>query len=146
MERFKIFCAVHLMIIKDNKILLQRRNNPNKYGYMKLGMPSGHLEANENVREAMVREVKEELNINLIDFELVNIMNINGEDGVYDGYFFICNNYDGTINNNELENASSLEWHSIDEPIEDLLPYQQYALEKFKENQSLIFTMYGWDK
>ena len=47
-ERFKIACAVHFIIIKDGKILLQRRNNPNKYGYGMLGMPAGHLEANEN--------------------------------------------------------------------------------------------------
>ena len=51
-DKFKIFCAVHLILIKDGKILLQRRNNPNKHGYGMLGMPAGHLEANENVYDA----------------------------------------------------------------------------------------------
>ena len=146
MERFKIYCAVHLMIIKDSKILLQRRINPNKYGYLKLGIPAGHLEENENPLEAMIREAKEELNIDLIDFELVQIMNVNGGTGVYDSYFFICNDYKGTITNNEKDDSKELEWHSIDEPIEDLMDYQQYALDIYKKNPSLTFTMFGWDK
>ena len=146
MERFKILCAVHLMIIKDDKILLQRRINPNKYGYLKLGMPAAHLEANENVVEAMVREAKEELNIDLTDFEVVQIMNINGDTGVYDGYFFVCKSYQGTITNNEEDNSKALEWHSINEPIPNLMDYQQYAIDMYKKNKTLSFTMYGWNK
>lgn len=144
MERFKICCAVHLLIIKDGKILLQRRNNPNKHGYLKLGIPAGHLEPNENVNEAIVREAKEELNIDLKDFELVQIMNLNGDTDVYDAYFYLCKEYDGEIVNNEEENAKTIEWHSLDEPLEDLIEYEKYALDKFKENQKLSFTMFGW--
>ena len=43
-ERFKIACAVHLILIKNGKILLQRRGNPNKYGYGMLGMPAGQIQ------------------------------------------------------------------------------------------------------
>ena len=146
MERFKILCGVHLILIKDGKILLQKRSNPNKYGYMKLGLPAGHLEANENVVEAMKREAKEELNIELIDLELVQIMNVKGVTDVYDAYFFICNNYSGEIKNTDKENSKELEWHSIDKPIDNFLDYQQYALNKYKENPKLSFTLFGCDK
>ena len=144
MERFKICCAVHLMIIKDGKILLQRRNNPNKHAYLKLGMPAGHLDPNENVIDAIKREAKEELNIELKDFELVQIMNLNGDTDVYDAYFFVCRDYNGEIINNEEDEAKSIEWVSINEPIEDLIDYQKYALDKYLENPNFSFTMYGW--
>ena len=144
MERFKICCAVHLMIIKDGKILLQRRNNPNKHAYLKLGMPAGHLDPNENVIDAIKREAKEELNIELKDFELVQIMNLNGDTDVYDAYFFVCRDYNGEIINNEEDEAKSIEWVSINEPIEDLINYQKYALDKYLENPNFSFTMYGW--
>ena len=109
-------------------------------------MPAGHLEPNENVCEAIVREAKEELNIDLKDFELVQIMNLNGDTDVYDAYFFICKDYDGEITNMEEDMAKTLEWHSINEPINDLMEYEQYALEKYIENPNLSFTMFGWDK
>ena len=112
--------------------------------YGKLVIPSGHLKAGENVVEAMKREAKEELDIELKDFELVQIMNVNGFSDVYDCYFFVCKDYDGEIKNNEKEVTKKLEWYPIDKPIEGLLEYMQYALDKYLENNRLTFTMFGW--
>lgn len=144
-ERFKIACAVHLILIKDDKILLQRRNNPNKHGYGMLGMPAGHLEANENVYDAFKREMKEELGIDVTSCEIVQIMNLNGDTDVYDAYFFTCD-YSGIIKNNESDNVKLLEWVDINSDIEGLMPYQKYALSKYLESTDNKFTLYGWDK
>ena len=146
MERFKVCVAVHLLLIKDGKILLERSVKPYKDYYMKLVIPSGHLKEGENVEEAMIREAKEELGIELKEFELVQIMNVNGFSDVYDCYFFLCKNYEGEIRNNEPEYTKELEWHSLNKPIESIMDYQGYALEKYKENPKLSLTLYGWDK
>ncbi len=143
-ERFKICCAVHLILIRDKKILLQRRCNPNKYGYGMLGMPSGHLEKGENVYDALKREMNEELGIEITSCEIVQIMNLNGDTDVYDAYFFVCE-YKGQIENKEEDNTKSLEWHDINSDIENLMPYQKYALSKYLENSNNKFTIYGWD-
>lgn len=143
MERFKVCLAVHLLIIKDNKILLQRRNNPNKYAYRKLAMPAGHLEAGENPDEALIREMKEELGIDLKDFELVQVMSLNGDTGVYDSYFYLCKDYDGEIRNMEPENIETVDWYDMSEPLEDLIPYEKYALEKYLDGKQ-PFTKFGW--
>ena len=66
--------------------------------------------------------------------------------GVYDSYFFLCKDYDGEITNNEPDESKTLEWHPINEPIENLMDYQQYALAKYIENPNLSFTMFGWNK
>ena len=146
MGRFKVCVAVHLLLIKDGKILLERSVKPYKDYYMKLVIPSGHLKEGENVEEAMIREAKEELGIEVKELELVQIMNVNGFSDVYDCYFFLCKDYAGEIRNNEPEYAKELEWHSLDKPIENMMDYQGYALEKYLENPKLSLTLYGWDK
>lgn len=143
-ERFKIACSVHLILIKDGKILLQRRNNPNKYGYGMLGMPAGHLEENENVYDAFKREMKEELDIDVVNCKIVQVMNLKGDTDIYDAYFFVCD-YIGEIRNNEENNTKSLEWIDINSDIEGLMPYQKYALSKYMESNDNKFTIYGWD-
>ena len=143
-ERFKIACSVHLILIKDGKILLQRRNNPNKYGYGMLGMPAGYLEASENVYDAFKREMKEELDIDVFNSKIVQVMNLKGDTDIYDAYFFICD-YNGEIRNNEENNTKSLEWIDINSDIEGLMPYQKYALSKYMESNDNKFTIYGWD-
>lgn len=142
-ERFKIACAVHLILIKNGKILLQRRGNPNKYGYGMLGMPAGHLEPNENVYDALKREMKEELNIDVTSSQIVQVMNLKSDTEVYDAYFFVCE-YTGEIKNMEEENIKSLEWMDINSDIENLLLYQKYALSKYLESEDNKFTTYGW--
>ncbi len=144
MDRYKIYCAVHLIMIKDNKILLQRRNNPNKYGYGMLGMPAGHLEENENVYDALKREMKEELDIDITNSKIVQVMNLKGETDTYDAYFFNCD-FNGEIKNMEEDNSKSLEWIDINSDLKDLIPYEKYALEKYLESEDNKFTIYGWD-
>ena len=142
-ERLKICVAVHLFIIKDGKILLQRRNNPNKHAYLKLGIPAGHLERGENVDDAIVREAKEELGIELTDYELVQIMNLNGDTDIYDAYFYVCKGYSGKIVNMEADEAKTLEWHDLSGSLEDLIPYEKYALDQYLAGGNW-FTKFGW--
>ena len=63
-QRFRITTAVYIILIKNGKILLSLREGT---GYMDgmYGLPSGHLEANESIADACIREIKEEININV---------------------------------------------------------------------------------
>ena len=142
-DRFKICCAAHLIMIKDGKLLVQKRNNPNKYGYGQLGMPAGHLEPNENIYDTFKREMKEELGIDVTSCEVVQVMNLKGETDIYDAYFFTCE-YTGEITNMEEENSKSLEWVDINSDMEGVMPYQKYALSKYLEGKEK-FTVYGWE-
>jgi len=64
MERFTLKVAVYVILVKEDKILLSRRFNT---GWQdgNYGLPSGHLESNEMVVEAVLRETAEEIGIKL---------------------------------------------------------------------------------
>ena len=62
MERIKLLVAVHLILIENNKILLQRRYNTG-YEDGNYGFVSGHIDGGESVIHAMKREAMEEAGI-----------------------------------------------------------------------------------
>ena len=63
-ERFKSTVCVDLIIEKDSKILLMKRKNTG-YNDLEYELPGGHLEKDEDLIDAMIREAKEELLIDL---------------------------------------------------------------------------------
>ena len=64
MERFKIITAVHLILIENERVLLQRRYNTG-YEDGKYSVVAGHVEENEDVITAMQREALEEIGIRI---------------------------------------------------------------------------------
>ena len=72
-ERHKIVAAVYAIIIKNGKILLSLRENT---GFMDdwYSLVAGHVEADETVDEAMLREAKEEANIVVKSMKLGTVM------------------------------------------------------------------------
>ena len=55
------FIGAHLMLIQNNKILLQKRKGGHLDGWY--SPVSGHVDKGENIIEALVREAKEEADI-----------------------------------------------------------------------------------
>ncbi len=53
--------AVDGIILKDDKVLLVKQSKPPFFGYWSL--PGGHVEYGETVEEAVIREMKEELGV-----------------------------------------------------------------------------------
>jgi len=67
----KFRCAVHLILINQNKILVQKRKGTKLWpGYY--GLPAWHIEICENQYEALIREVKEELGIEIKIKDIIN--------------------------------------------------------------------------
>lgn len=62
------FRSVHIWIINDDKELLLQRRSPNKTTYPNLWAVSvsGHVSAGETSMDAVLREIKEELGIDII--------------------------------------------------------------------------------
>ena len=128
-------------IIKNNKILLQKRSDNGMWA-----LHGGALELGETFLEALKREVKEELNIKVLNPVLINIYSgenchfkYPNDDEVYvTSCIYLVQDFEGEI---EVDNNEVLEvkWFSIDdipeniykpdiEPIKDLIAYYKKSL------------------
>lgn len=137
MEREQFLSAVYLVIKnKSNEILLQRRQGTKLWpGF--LALPAGHIDANENPYEAIIREAKEELDIS------IDIKNITDTFVVcrhnkslmpyYDIYFEISN-YEGDIKINEPSKCSELVWHDINNLPNDMIDFEIEAIKNNLNN------------
>ncbi len=65
MEKKVVDVAVAIITNKDNQVLLTRRNNSQSFAGM-WEFPGGKVEANESFKEAVIREVFEELNVDIL--------------------------------------------------------------------------------
>lgn len=121
-ERFKLAVAVYIILIENNKILLQQRAGTN---YMNgfYGVPSGHLEEKEGCLNATVREIKEEtdLDINKEDLVLKYVSNrINNEE--YVCLFYVPLKYTGTPKIMEPHKCTDLRFFDLDNLPDNIVP------------------------
>lgn len=62
----KFYVAVHTIITNnEGKLLITKRAEDNDYMPLKWDIPGGTIEEGETVREALIREVMEETNLNI---------------------------------------------------------------------------------
>lgn len=103
-------------IIKNNKILLQKRTDNGKWA-----LNGGGLELGETFREALNREIKEELGIKMVKPKLVNIYSGNDMHVIYpngDEVFailaiYIAEEYEGEIKLDYNE-VAEIAWFELD--------------------------------
>lgn len=131
MEREKFLSAIYLIIKNsDDELLLQRRQGTKLWpGF--LALPAGHIDEGENAYDALVREAKEELGIDVSVKDIVDTFVVNRKNKslppYYDVYFEISK-YDGEIKIGEPEKCSELVWCSIDTLPDDMIDFEKEAI------------------
>ena len=129
-EMFK--SAVHMLIMDNGKVLLQKRKGSKLWpGYYAL--PAGHIDEGENQYDALVREAKEELDIEIdpkdIEKNYVvlrrNFFEIDGKKlEPYIDYYFEISKYQGTPRIAELDKCDELVWADINNLPEPFVNYE----------------------
>lgn len=141
-QKYMMPVSVQLILKKENKILLMKRKNTG-YEDGKYCLPGGHLEMNEEIREALIREAKEEIgidiNINDIEFYKVLHMKIN-EEQEYIYFIFQTDSWSGDIINNEEEKCEEIIWVDVEKIPENTL---NFIPELFGNNNSK-YLPYNW--
>jgi 8-oxo-dGTP pyrophosphatase MutT (NUDIX family) len=142
--RFKLLSAVHLFLIKDSKILLLRRFNTG-YEDGNYSVPAGHLDGNESVIKAMVREAREEANINIdpSNLKVVHVMHrLTPKDERID-FFLVTDKWQGEASINEPDKCDDLCWFLLSDLPSNIIPYVKSAIENYERNQT--FSEFGWN-
>lgn len=143
-NRHKIVSAVFLVLLREEntkkQVLLQLRQNT---GYMDgrwdLGA-SGHVEENELIEDALVRETKEEIGIIIDkkDIKFVHFRHWNEEN--YFNFFFACDKYEGVPKIMETEKCAELKWFDLDNLPNNLTEHNKLALESIKKGDYYEIT------
>jgi 8-oxo-dGTP diphosphatase len=99
-----------LCLIEDgNQILLQNRVKKDWRGY---ALPGGHVEPGESFVDAVIREMKEETGLTILDPRLVGVKQFPIENGRYVVLLFKATRWAGELRSSE---EGQMEWISYDE-------------------------------
>lgn len=141
-ERFKLTSAVHLFLIRDGKVLLLRRFNTG-YEDGNYSVIAGHLEGDEEVRAAAIREAQEEVGIEISpqDLQVVGVMHRKSTDERID-FFLATGSWSGEITNREPDRCDQLAWFDLGELPENVVPYVGRALDNYLRGN--WFDSFGW--
>lgn len=142
MERFKLIASVYLIIIRNNRVLLLRRQNTG-YEDGNYGLPAGHVEDNESITSALSREVKEEIGLDIKPEEatLVHVMHRKEKD-IRADFFFTAQNIQGEPKNMESEKCDDLSWFPLNKLPKNIIHYIKIAIQSSQERK--IYSEKGW--
>ncbi|HIR88979.1 MAG TPA: 8-oxo-dGTP diphosphatase [Candidatus Fimimorpha faecalis] len=92
------------LIYQGNKLLLQDRKKEDWKGYT---FPGGHVNRNESIVDAVIREIKEETGLTISHPQLCGIKQFPIENGRYLVFLFKTSEFEGTLHSS---NEGKMEW------------------------------------
>ncbi|MCW0952716.1 NUDIX domain-containing protein [Weissella ceti] len=148
MTHFKNFSAVYALIFDDAKehILVHERVNTGKRdGYLDVAA-SGHVDENESMSEALIREIREEIGLEVNVEDLSFAVMIHQKYGTseltyYNGYF-VVNKYEGTPQVQEPHKSAGLQWVPINDLPDNFIPDRKLALDAYFKG--IPYLENGW--
>ncbi len=130
--RFTLRSAVYLMPMRGREILLLRRFNT---GWMDghYSLIAGHLDGDESVSQAMIREAKEEALIKVAVADLIPATTIHRKspDAEYVDFFFVTTKWQGEPTIGEPDKCDQLAWYPIDDLPDLTLPHISEAISNY---------------
>jgi ADP-ribose pyrophosphatase YjhB (NUDIX family) len=116
--------GVTFVLVRDNKILMQQRDENCKKFPFKWCIPGGGSEKNEEYETTLLREVKEEYDINLKLSDCYRFMEVDNQSGHSEVY--ICNVGHDKIP--ILQEGIAMKWMTIEEIENTELGFDQESI------------------
>lgn len=145
-KRFQCIIAVHLFLIRNKKLLLLRRYNTGFCDGM-FSVPAGHIDGNETVISAILRETREEITVEIDkkDLKFIQVMHRkepNKKNKERIDFFFECRKWKGKIKIGEPDKSDKLKWVDLNDLPKNIIPYIKYAIKQYIKKKQLTF--FGW--
>lgn len=108
-------------------------------------VPAGHMDGNERLIDALVRESKEEVGISIKsgDAKLVHTMH-NKSDTERLAFFFEVKKWKGQPQNLEPEKHSEICWFKLQKLPQGIVPYAKEAIRNYIKGVKI--SHFGWNK
>ena len=100
-----VLCLVH----RDNRYLLQDRIKENWKGFT---LPGGHIERDESIVDAVIREMKEETGLTIRNPKLCGVKQFPIDNGRYIVFLFHTDEFEGEVISSQ---EGTMHWISKDE-------------------------------
>lgn len=144
-KRYKIPFAVFMLLIREDKILIIKRQYT---GWMDgyYSIPAGGLEMNESLLNAAIREVFEETGITVKEENctLFHLMHCKIDKEIWTGAFFASKKFIGEPIVKEPHKHSEVAWITFQKIPENIVPYVKQAIDAYQS--MLLYSEFGWDK
>ncbi|WP_263247226.1 NUDIX hydrolase [Saccharopolyspora rosea] len=136
---------VHVLLVRDAELLLTRRRGGAFDGMWHL--PSGKLDAGEDVLTAAAREAEEEVGV-VIDpagLDHVHTVHVNGSGPEPRlGLFFATTSWIGEPTNREPDKCSGIGWFDLHALPANLIEYPAAGITAYRRGTSL--SVIGWNE
>ena len=126
--------GVGAFVLNDkNELLLLKRNSGAEKGTWSI--PGGSVEFNETIEAAVIREIKEEVNLDIKVIKLLTIVNhiIPTEKVHWVSVEFLCEIIGGELKNMEPLKHTDMRWFNISDFPENISIITQKGLEHLNE-------------
>jgi len=120
--------TVALIVLEDNKILVERRGKNKRTDPGITVIPGGHREPGETLEEACQRELFEELGLKCSKFTFVDTLIWETPLEIQNVHFYHCKDWAGALSCNE---ADEVLWVGFDELGLIDVPEEREILEKY---------------
>lgn len=136
MDRFTVVPAAYVILRKDNKVLLLRRQNT---GYRDgwYSFPAGHIDGGESALNAAVREAKEEVGVTIMpeNLKFVHVAHRAAEERDHErvDFFYEASGWEGEPTNCEPEKCDDVAWFDLDLLPEKITPLIDRVLKYIAE-------------
>jgi 8-oxo-dGTP diphosphatase len=134
-DRFRVVPAAYVFLMRVESVLLQLRQNTGyRDGYW-AAAGAGHVEQDESVFAAAVREVREEIGVEVRESDLRPLCamhrthaNRRPVDERVD-FFFTCESWAGEPRIVETQKSGGLEWFPLAALPDDVVPHERVVLD-----------------
>lgn len=137
----EVRAGVGIMILRDGKVLLGKRNDDSVKADSELRgestwtMPGGKMHFGEKIQDAAKREVKEETGLTARKLKIVSI----GNEIVKDAHFvtigFLCDDFEGELKAMEPEEIVEWKWFPLDKIPNPIFPPSLKLLKNYVEKE-----------
>ncbi|HUC90176.1 MAG TPA: NUDIX domain-containing protein [Patescibacteria group bacterium] len=130
-KRHKVVPAVYLIIRKDGRLLMMRRYRTGYCDGM-YSLPAGHLDGGESAVSALMREAKEEADLDVApeDLHLVHTMHRLAQEADYEriDLYFEATKWHGQPKIMETDKCDDLQWFDLGHLPKNITPEVGHAL------------------